>query len=198
MSCVSILSRWSSLNLSMILANNCVENFWFVAVEGETSTFECAHQLGKLCENRHLVVNLIPYNATDVRDKLRCPSNAHMQEFRDIVASYGSFCTIRRTMGADIASACGQLVKKIENEETKESIDIEDVAGRQAASVAETKKGKVSIRRGKTQSTLISSASWIESLGDDELSQLESTLYVALGISASCFLMSSLVYFKKK
>ena len=72
-------------------------------MEGETSSFECAHQLGKLCENRHLVVNLIPYNATDVKDKLRCPSGPHMREFRNIVASYGTFCTIRRTMGADIA-----------------------------------------------------------------------------------------------
>ena len=72
-------------------------------MEGETSSFECAHQLGKLCENRHLVVNLIPYNQTDVKDKLRCPTKEHMQEFRDIVASYGAFCTIRRTMGADIA-----------------------------------------------------------------------------------------------
>ena len=72
-------------------------------MEGETSSIKCAHQLGKLCEGRHLVVNLIPYNQTDVKDKLRCPTNARMQEFRDIVASYGAYCTIRRTMGADIA-----------------------------------------------------------------------------------------------
>ena len=73
--------------------------------------------MGKLCENRHLIVNLIPYNATDVKDKLQCPSPEHMQKFRDVVASYGTFCTIRRTMGADIAGACGQLAKsKIEEE----------------------------------------------------------------------------------
>merc|ERR1712125_93589 len=34
----------------------------------------------------------------------------HIKEFQRIVASYGTFCTIRRTMGADIDSACGQLV----------------------------------------------------------------------------------------
>ena len=64
-------------------------------MEGDTSTIEAAHELGKLCEGRHLVVNLIPYNKTDVRDKLSCPSEEHMQEFRRIVSSYGSFCSIR-------------------------------------------------------------------------------------------------------
>lgn len=81
-----------------------------VIVEGDTSTFECAHELGKLTENRSVVVNVIPYNQTDVKDKLRCPNEQHIKEFQRIVASYGTFCTIRRTMGADIDSACGQLI----------------------------------------------------------------------------------------
>lgn len=67
----------------------------WISVEGDTSTIEAAHQLGKLCEGRQLVVNLIPYNKTDVKDKLSCPSEEHMQEFRRIVSSYGSFCSIR-------------------------------------------------------------------------------------------------------
>ena len=95
-----------------------------IAVKGDTSTFECAHQLGKLCEKKHLVVNLIPYNQTDVKDKLSCPSEEHMKEFQKIVTSYGAFCTIRRTMGADIAGACGQLV--VSKEQSKEVVDIED------------------------------------------------------------------------
>jgi sorting nexin-8 len=93
-------------------------------VKGDTSTFQCAHQLGKLCEHRHLVVNLIPYNQTDVKDKLSCPSEEHMTEFQRIVTSYGSFCTIRRTMGADIAGACGQLV--VSKEKGTPVGDIED------------------------------------------------------------------------
>ncbi|KAL7496822.1 hypothetical protein ACHAWT_007111 [Skeletonema menzelii] len=95
----------------------------YVMLVGDTSTIEAAHQLGKLCEGRHLVVNLIPYNKTDVKDKLSCPSEEHMQEFRRIVSSYGSFCSIRRTMGADIAGACGQLVVE---QEKKQVLDIED------------------------------------------------------------------------
>jgi hypothetical protein len=69
-------------------------------------------------------VNLIPYNQTDVKDKLSCPSEEHMKEFQKIVTSYGAFCTIRRTMGADIAGACGQLV--VSKEQSKEVVDIED------------------------------------------------------------------------
>ena len=86
---------------------------------------EAAHELGKLCAGRHLVVNLIPYNQTDVKDRLRCPSKERLEEFRSIVASYGSFCSLRRTMGADIAGACGQLVVE---EEKKQLVvaDIED------------------------------------------------------------------------
>lgn len=175
-------------------------------MEGETTSFECAHQLGKLCENRHLVVNLIPYNATDVKDKLRCPSNAHMQEFRNIVASYGSFCTIRRTMGADIASACGQLVQKKEKEESKEAIDIEDVAGPGGKTANKVKKVKPAMKSDKSSSALPESsssplssfASWIESLPNENLDRLENILTIAAGVSASCFLLSSLIYFKKR
>ena len=95
-------------------------------VEGKTTSIKSAHELGKLCENRNLVVNLIPYNQTDVKDKLRCPSVAKMNEFRQIVQSYGAFCTIRRTMGADIASACGQLVTAKEKEQQKEKQEQQD------------------------------------------------------------------------
>ena len=87
-------------------------------MEGETSTEQSAHELGKLCENLdNLVVNLIPYNKTNVKDKLSCPSEEHLQLFQKIVSSYGVFCTIQRTMDADIAGACGQLV--IEKETKK-------------------------------------------------------------------------------
>jgi len=99
----------------------------YIMLKGDTSTYDCAHQLGKLCENRQLVVNLIPYNQTDVEDKLSCPSEEDMKEFQRIVTSYGSFCTIRRTMGADIAGACGQLVVTKEKEGVVgKVVDIED------------------------------------------------------------------------
>eukprot|EP00978_Attheya_sp_CCMP212_P023096 scaffold69954_cov36-Attheya_sp.AAC.2 len=99
----------------------------YVMLVGDTSTLECAHELGALCQNRHLVVNLIPYNQTDVADVLQCPSESHMREFQNIVSSYNVLTTIRRTMGADIASACGQLVvNKLSQNDPTTPIDIED------------------------------------------------------------------------
>eukprot|EP00980_Cylindrotheca_fusiformis_P010224 scaffold2271_cov130-Cylindrotheca_fusiformis.AAC.19 len=167
-------------------------------VEGETSSFECAHQLGKLCENRHLVVNLIPYNSTDVKDKLRCPSDAHMQEFRRIVSSYGSFCTIRRTMGADIASACGQLVQTKSQEEAMDAIDIEDVVGRSGDTAVNGVSARSSSVLLKPTKKLSSSTSWIKSLPNEDLDLLDSILTIAAGLSASCFILSTLIYAKKR
>lgn len=155
----------------------------YVMLVGDTSTFLAAHQLGKLCEGRHLVVNLIPYNKTDVKDKLDCPSEEHMQEFRRIVSSYGSFCSIRRTMGADIAGACGQLVVE---QEKKELLDIEDGPFPEDSRASRI----VTPCSKKTNDTRLSSSE--ESSGkqqpaDPRLRQLT----VATAIAASLFVVSS-------
>ena len=154
----------------------------YVMLVGDTSTIEAAHQLGKLCEGRHLVVNLIPYNKTDVKDKLDCPSEEHMQEFRRIVSSYGSFCSIRRTMGADIAGACGQLVVE---QEKKQVVDIEDGPFQKAKT-----SRVVTPRRKKTSAT--DSSSGEESSGKQQpTDRLLHHLTVATAIAASLFVVSA-------
>eukprot|EP00521_Asterionellopsis_glacialis_P015664 CAMPEP_0195294360 /NCGR_PEP_ID=MMETSP0707-20130614/14750_1 /TAXON_ID=33640 /ORGANISM="Asterionellopsis glacialis, Strain CCMP134" /LENGTH=538 /DNA_ID=CAMNT_0040355307 /DNA_START=50 /DNA_END=1666 /DNA_ORIENTATION=+ len=175
----------------------------YVMLEGDTSSFECAHQLGKLCENRHLVVNLIPYNQTDVKDKLRCPSDDHMRKFQDIVTSYGSFCSIRRTMGADIASACGQLVVEQENRE-KKNVDIED--GPFGNSQSNKISKKQSINRSKSSSKYSSSEFGAIEKDEDlnkeqdgfDHDRLIRRLSIATSIAASCFLVSSAIYFARR
>jgi hypothetical protein len=111
-------------NIMMSTSNSTSIYVHLRTVEGETSTVECAHELGRLCEERNVVVNLIPYNQTDVKDPLNCPSPAKIQEFQQIVTSYGCWCFIRRTMGQDIAGACGQLANVVTNE-----MNIMDKAG---------------------------------------------------------------------
>ena len=199
----------------------------YVMLKGESSSFKCAHQLGKLCENRHLVVNLIPYNATDVKDKLQCPSDEHMLEFRNIVQSYGTFVTIRRTMGADIASACGQLVQKKnkEQEEKKaaenqnravkdfggeeKTIDIEDVVmGRKSESTNNKKMApKIDTTDSETprhtkvleqKADYKFRSSWTKSLSNNDLDFYSRVLALATTISATCFLASSALYLKKR
>jgi hypothetical protein len=171
----------------------------YVMLEGETSSIECAHQLGKLCENRHLVVNLIPYNQTDVKDKLRCPSIERMQHFRDIVASYGTFCTIRRTMGADIASACGQLVQKKEQEEQNLktlAVDIEDVVVARASS--DTISDTLRTTTPRMHNSKAIQKSWMKTLSVDDLDRWIRVLSIATTISATCFLASAALYLRPK
>mmetsp|Transcript_11015 Transcript_11015/g.19225 ORF Transcript_11015/g.19225 Transcript_11015/m.19225 type:complete len:543 (-) Transcript_11015:522-2150(-) len=157
----------------------------YVMLEGDTSTIEAAHQLGKLCEGRHLVVNLIPYNKTDVKDKLSCPSEEHMQEFRNIVSSYGSFCSIRRTMGADIAGACGQLV--VEQEKREQQLKVMDI---EDGPFGKSEKGKsrpvtVISKRGKNGKVE-------DILKDEEVTNpWIRRLTVATAVAASCFVVSS-------
>jgi sorting nexin-8 len=170
-------------------------------LEGETSTDEAAHQLGKLCEGRHLLVNLIPYNATNVQDPLRCPPVEQINRFRDIVASYGTYCTVRRTMGADIDSACGQLItameKKKEDVTTNNSLeeqtnhqltDMEDI-------VKDGTKRPINNRLPMSKST-VPTEKELE-IRVDDIEHWILPLTVATILSASCFLVSSILYTKQ-
>ena len=180
----------------------------YVMLEGETSSFECAHQLGKLCENRRLIVNLIPYNQTDVKDKLRCPPREHIEKFQDIVRSYGSFCYIRKTMGADIAGACGQLVVEKEQKDSSSppvANDIEDIGqnGKQQSGekVSKTNQkfvgrsnslplgGNVDVDGGEEEGASSSSA---------ELEAWIKPLAIATALAAGAFAISTIFILTKR
>eukprot|EP00571_Detonula_confervacea_P010814 CAMPEP_0172299376 /NCGR_PEP_ID=MMETSP1058-20130122/1717_1 /TAXON_ID=83371 /ORGANISM="Detonula confervacea, Strain CCMP 353" /LENGTH=551 /DNA_ID=CAMNT_0013008823 /DNA_START=16 /DNA_END=1671 /DNA_ORIENTATION=+ len=164
----------------------------YVMLEGDTSTVEAAHQLGKLCEGRHLVVNLIPYNQTSVKDKLSCPSEELMQEFRRIVSSYGSFCSIRRTMGADIAGACGQLVVEQEKRQHNELADIEDgpfrkdEVGKRPVTLFPNHRGKNKSETREGNSERETADLWVRRLA------------VATAVAASCFVVSTILLLQKR
>lgn len=164
----------------------------YIMIEGPTSTLDAAHELGRLCEDRHLVVNLIPYNATDVEDELRCPSEEHVLEFRNIVQSYGSFCTIRRTMGADIDSACGQLITLAKDKNAREDampLDIEDVgrtkAARKAPSVIKRKVLAVTATAAKPEP-------------DSSLERWIRPLAIATSVAAFSFALSTVMYVRQR
>jgi len=170
----------------------------YVMLTGDTSTIEAAHQLGQLCKGRHLVVNLIPYNKTNVKDKLSCPSEDQMQEFRNIVSSYGSFCTIRRTMGADIAGACGQLVVEEEEKKQKAILDIEDYGstGKTQGVVGKKQKRSTAITRKATQSEQLDNEDNL--LKVEEEDPLIWKLKVATGIAVVGLVVSSTLLLLQK
>jgi sorting nexin-8 len=136
----------------------------YTMLNGPTASFECAHQLGALCEGKNIIVNLIPYNQTDVKDKYSCPSLEHIEEFQRIVRSYGLFVFIRKTMGEDIAGACGQLVlDKRSSGEEKKGGDIEDIlearsqspsGGGESAAEVKKRGGKPAPRPAVPQASL--------------------------------------------
>ena len=147
-------------------------------------------------------MNLIPYNQTDVKDKLRCPSEDHIREFQRIVASYGTFCTIRRTMGADIDSACGQLItlenEKNEDEQQQGVRDIEDGLT-SGSSRSSGKKGLV--KKPSQQSTIKGTMPDDTALADDRGLDLEGwirPLQIATTVAATAFLVSSALYLKQQ
>ena len=95
-----------------------------------------AHELGKLLLSRKndVILNLIPYNPTDVAENFAPPTAEGVQLFFEILKSYGIFTRIRKEMGQDIAGACGQLalvsnalgnVDTVDNS-AKKLVDIED------------------------------------------------------------------------
>jgi 23S rRNA (adenine2503-C2)-methyltransferase len=53
-------------------------------------------------------VNLIPYNLTGV--EFECSLDSTIQEFLEVLHAKHLIATTRRTMGDDIAAACGQLI----------------------------------------------------------------------------------------
>ena len=187
----------------------------YVMIEGESSTFKCAHQLGKLCENRHLIVNLIPYNQTDVEDKIRCPPTDHILEFQRIIMSYGNYCYVRKTMGADIAGACGQLIVEKEKKTNAASAgDIED-----GPFTAGTRKDSkpAPLVKDKVKRKARSAVSAPKSMADSPLNKSDAAvsvnfdgevggdgdawirpLAIATGMAASCFLLSTTLLLKKR
>lgn len=172
----------------------------YIMLDGDTSTLEAAHQLGKLCEGRHLVVNLIPYNKTDVKDKLSCPSYEHMERFRSIVASYGTFCTVRRTMGADIGSACGQLITSDRDaEEINDDTDnkptyrdIEDVVS--TSHVLQEENGKLASKQQKRGIVLGANSV----VGKNHLDKWIMSLRIATTLAGVTFVLSSALYFRQR
>ena len=96
-------------------------------MEGKTSSLECAHELGRLCENRHLVVNLIPYIVHgDMEEERSCPSPEHIKKFQSIVASYGITCNVRLNMNVEMSKMVARQLGKHHSIEDV-PVDLEDL-----------------------------------------------------------------------
>ncbi|MEM9954370.1 MAG: 23S rRNA (adenine(2503)-C(2))-methyltransferase RlmN [Chloroflexota bacterium] len=86
--------------------------FEWAAIAGQNDTPDEAHKLGKLLQGLHCHVNIIPLNPTG--GYAGKPSNPDaINQFINILDSYGISGTIRVRRGIDIDAGCGQLKSKV-------------------------------------------------------------------------------------
>ena len=87
----------------------------YVLISGINDSDDNAHELGQLLKNRSVLVNVIPYNPTDVPHDYKPPTREGTERFTTILKDeYGLKMRIRQEMGQDVNAACGQLVVRDE------------------------------------------------------------------------------------
>ncbi|HNW42970.1 MAG TPA: 23S rRNA (adenine(2503)-C(2))-methyltransferase RlmN [Elusimicrobiales bacterium] len=83
----------------------------YVMLEGINSSRSQAARLNSWLRSvaapKYFVVNLIPYNRTG--GQFRAPARERVKVFADLMEEMGFETTIRKSLGEDIAGACGQL-----------------------------------------------------------------------------------------
>lgn len=89
----------------------------YLMLAGVNDSAADARQLVAWLSGLHVHVNLIPYNPIAAAPELRATHRIERDTFATILRAAGFVTTIRYSLGADIAAACGQLVQS-ENRET--------------------------------------------------------------------------------
>jgi len=92
----------------------------YLMLEERTDREADAEKLIGFLKNIHAHVNLIPYNSIDGADHLRGSSQPARDRFADLLKKAGFPVTIRYSLGADIAAACGQLIQRENREIAKQ------------------------------------------------------------------------------
>ncbi|MBU1247788.1 MAG: 23S rRNA (adenine(2503)-C(2))-methyltransferase RlmN [Proteobacteria bacterium] len=82
--------------------------FEYLLLKGVNDSLDHARQLADLLGQRRCKVNLIAYNPTEDMP-YDAPEREQVLRFEKLLWDRGMTATIRRSMGADIKAACGQL-----------------------------------------------------------------------------------------
>lgn len=92
-------------------------SFEYAMISGVNDSDACARELASRLEGMLCHVNLIPVN--DVTGNHYRKSSAERQKrFISILEKKGIPATVRRTLGSDIDASCGQLRRRVEEEES--------------------------------------------------------------------------------
>ena len=82
--------------------------FEYVIIKDLNDSIKNANELAKLLKGIKCKINLIPFNEADPIS-YKTPPMQRVLEFQKILSSYGLNVKIRKSRGADILGACGQL-----------------------------------------------------------------------------------------
>lgn len=80
----------------------------YILIDGFNNTKEDAEKLKELLRGMSSHINLIPLNAIDGCN-LKAPSKKNVYAFLALLTKTGLGATVRRSLGAEILGACGQL-----------------------------------------------------------------------------------------
>lgn len=83
-------------------------SFEYALIEGENDSKEDAKRLANILKGQLCHVNLIPVNKVK-ETNFRQSSKKRIHDFQNELIKNGINTTVRRTLGADISAACGQL-----------------------------------------------------------------------------------------
>lgn len=88
----------------------------YIMLKDVNDTLADADELAELLRSHsdQLMVNLIPYNPTDATPEYQRATQQTTDRFMSTLRAAGILTSVRRTMGSDIAGACGQLVREQE------------------------------------------------------------------------------------
>ena len=93
--------------------------FEYVMLKGVNDTRECAIALAGLLKGLPAHVNLINLNYVEEKKLLPC-SKKQTYEFMALLEKLGVSVTVRRSLGSEVAGACGQLRRSVLRGETDE------------------------------------------------------------------------------
>jgi 23S rRNA (adenine2503-C2)-methyltransferase len=84
----------------------------YLMLQGVNDSLEDALELADWLNGLDAHVNLIPYNPIESAPELRTTERPERDAFAEVLRAAGFVATIRYSLGADIAAACGQLVQR--------------------------------------------------------------------------------------
>ncbi|MFH0856601.1 MAG: 23S rRNA (adenine(2503)-C(2))-methyltransferase RlmN [bacterium] len=101
--------KWAKKYQEKLAAKNRCLNFEYILIkdlnDGDNSLKELLYFLSRIGKAK---VNLIPYNYS--AGNFMPATRSREEEFQNKIKSAGFTCTIRKSYGADISGACGQLI----------------------------------------------------------------------------------------